>query len=519
VLRSTVFNVRDEFDAAKPQSLQQHKIVRKMSIRATTQSGKSGASPADGLRRETPRNVGIDAAEVLAFLDEIEARGLELHSFMLHRNGAVAAEGWWWPYLPERSYIMHSLAKSFLACAVGLALDEGLFHLDDKVISFFPEYLPESVDDKLAAMTVEDLLTMRSGHGEETSGAIWRSIGTSWISEFFKIPLPYAPGTKFVYTSAASYMLSAILFKVTGETLHAYLKPRLFDPLGISGETWDVGPDGINPGGNGLSCKTADILKLGILHVQLGVWDGKRILSESWVLEATRSHGGNNYGYHWVTGPDGDYRAIGLFVQMTIVFPRHGAVIAMTAGIDQSATLLPILYRHFPVAFKDWPIKDAAADARLKDRLEGVAAPHTMVSAPSALPARISGLAYRMPANPQGIVTVRFEFTANRCTFHLSDANGEHAIEMGLGDFIETRASMPGRDLHHGYVLNDALVVAGARWRDAATLEMTWIFVQSAFWDTIVCRFEGREITLDRCVNVNSKALNHPTLKGTAAGG
>lgn len=489
-----------------------------MSIRATTHSGESGASFADELRRAAPRNLGIDAAEVLAFLDEVEARGLELHSFMLHRHGAVAAEGWWWPYRPELPYIMHSLAKSFLACAVGLALDEGLVHLDDKVISFFPEYLPTKVDDRLAAMTVEDLLTMRSGHGEETSGAIWRSIGTSWISEFFKIPLLHAPGTKFVYTSAASYMLSAILFKVTGQTLHEYLKPRLFDPLGINGETWDVGPDGINPGGNGLSCKTADILKLGILHAQLGLWEDQRILSESWVLEATRSHGGNNYGYHWVTGPDGDYRAIGLFVQMTIVFPKHGAVIAVTAGIDQSATLLPILYRHFPAAFKDGALKDAAADARLKDRLEGAAAPQTIVSAPSTLPARISGVDYRMSANPQGITSVRFDFADSRCTFHLSDTNGEHAIEMGLSDFIETRASMPGRDLHHGYKLTDTLVAAGARWRDATTLEMTWIFVQSAFRDTIVCRFEGNEITLDRSVNVNSKALSHPTLKGRAAG-
>ncbi len=490
-----------------------------MSIPAATQSGEGGVSPADGLKRAAPRSVGIDATEVLAFLGEVEARGLELHSFMLHRAGAVAAEGWWWPYRPERPYIMHSLAKSFLACAVGFALDEGLLRLDDKVISFFPEYLPETVDERLAAMTVEDLLTMRSGHGEETSGAIWRGIGTSWISEFFRIPLVHTPGTKFVYTSAASYMLSAILFKVTGQTLHAYLKPRLFDPLGIGDETWDVGPDGINPGGNGLSCKTADILKLGVLHAQLGMWEGKRILSESWVLEATRSHGGNAYGYHWVTGPDGDYRAIGLFVQMTIVFPKHGAVIAMTAGIDQSATLLPILYRHFPAAFKDQPLKDAAADARLEDKLESAATPHTIVSAPSALPARISGLIYRTAANPQGITSVRFDFTASRCTFYLSDADGEHAIEMGLNDFIETRASMPGRDLHHGYVLNDALVVTGARWRDATTLEMTWIFVQSAFRDTIVCRFKGHEVTLDRSVNVNSKALSHPTLKGSAAGG
>jgi hypothetical protein len=105
-----------------------------MSIPAATQSAESSVSPADGLKRAAPHSLGIDSAEVLAFLDEIEARGLELHSFMLHRGGAVAAEGWWWPYRPERPYIMHSLAKSFLACAVGLALDEGLLLLDDKFV-------------------------------------------------------------------------------------------------------------------------------------------------------------------------------------------------------------------------------------------------------------------------------------------------------------------------------------------------------------------------------------------------
>jgi len=139
------------------------------------------------------------------------------------------------------------------------------------------------VDEKLAAMTVEDLLTMRTGHAGETSGAIWRGINASWIEEFFKIPVVHPPGAVYVYTSAASYMLSAIITRTTGETLHDYLKSRLLQPLGITGEHWDIGPDGINPGGNGLTCKTADILKFGVLHAQKGLWNGQRLLPESWV--------------------------------------------------------------------------------------------------------------------------------------------------------------------------------------------------------------------------------------------
>ena len=105
-------------------------------------------------------------------------------------------------------------------------------------------------------MTVEDLLTMRTGHASMTSGSVWRPIKTSWVAEFFKIPVVYQPGTKWVYTSAATYLLSAIVTKTTGQPVADYLKPRLFDPLDISGYQWPVGPENISPGANGLSWKT-----------------------------------------------------------------------------------------------------------------------------------------------------------------------------------------------------------------------------------------------------------------------
>jgi CubicO group peptidase (beta-lactamase class C family) len=110
--------------------------------------------PADGLPRATPESVGIDSAAILAFLDDIEANGFELHSFMLWRHGYVVAEGWWSPYRADRIHMMHSLTKSVTGCAVGLAIAEGHFKLDDKVVSFFPEQLPSTVSDNLAAMTI-----------------------------------------------------------------------------------------------------------------------------------------------------------------------------------------------------------------------------------------------------------------------------------------------------------------------------------------------------------------------------
>ncbi len=488
------------------------------------------AQQADGLTRADPSAAGVDADAVVAFLNDVEAAGLDLHAFMLHRNGKVVAEGWRWPYRADRPRNLHSVVKSFTACAIGLALEEGLFKLDDKVVSFFPEVevVAESDQAWLTAMTMEDLLTMRVGHAGETSGAEWRSLTTSWIAEFFKIPIVQEPGTAFMYTSAASYMLSAILSRAAGVTLHEYLKPRIFEPMGIEGETWDIGPDGINPGGNGLIARTADLLKLGVLHAQNGVWEGRRLLPARWVETATTAHGEPvKYGYHWWTRPDGSYSAIGKFVQMTTVFPLHGATLAVTGAIKGSAKLFPHIDRHFPAAFRDHIEDGIAADARLKSRLTAWQSP----DAPAAWKAPYeragadtnaactSGQTQRfhMYPNPHGVSELQFEFADETCVFRLTDTRGEHIVVAGLGRWLEGRTNMPGSDLHHGYEFDNSPVVARACWLDNTRLQMTWIFPETAFRDTAICEFSGETVTFKREVNINGGALHHDDLTGSLA--
>ena len=477
--------------------------------------------------------MGVDADAIVAFLDAVEAAELDLHSLMIHRNGKVVVEAWRWPYRADRPRNLHSVAKSFTACAIGLALEEKRFSLDDKVVSFFPDALPAVVGDWLAALTLEDLLTMRVGHGGETSGAQWRTLGTSWMEAFFRIPIVEQPGGSFLYTSAASYMLSAVLSRVTGETLHDYLKPRLIEPLGITGETWDIGPDGINPGGNGLTAKTVDLLKLGILHAQNGVWEGKRLLPEHWVATATRAHvESGRYGYHWWTRPDGMYSAIGKFVQMALVFPAHGVTLAVTGAIKGSGRLMPYIDRYFPAAFRevfrDGPIAGPAADARLKARLvewqredAPVAwkAPYLLADPVGhrggATRARSEKRRFTMQPNAQGIEALQLAFGERECTLRLTDADGEHAIVAGFDRWIEGANEMPGRDLHHGYRLLGSPVVARACWLDAARLQMTWIFAETAFRDTVICEFAGQQVVFKRAVNINSGALSHDDVTGT----
>src|SRR5581483_7089556 len=171
---------------------------------------------------------------------------------MLVRHGYVVAEGWWAPYHAEAPHALYSLSKSFTSTAVGLAVAEGKLSLDDPVLQFFPEDAPTEPGANLKAMRLSDLLRMSTGHQSEPP----RTASQSWVKSFLAHPVPCKPGTHFLYNTSATYLLSAAGQKATGQTVLDYLKPRLFDPLGIDGPTWEASPQGISAGGFGLSIRT-----------------------------------------------------------------------------------------------------------------------------------------------------------------------------------------------------------------------------------------------------------------------
>ena len=467
--------------------------------------------PKDGLLRSTPEAQGVSSAATMDFLDEVERNAYEMHGFMLWRSGHVVAEGWWEPYGPERIHMTHSLTKSVTASAVGMAIAEGRFKLDDKVVSFFPEHLPADVSANLAAMTVRDLLTMRTGHEKMTSGSVWRPIKTSWIAEFFKIPVKFEPGTKFVYTSAATYMLSAIITKTTGQSTADYLKTRFFEPLGISGHEWDVGPEGISPGANGLSWKTVDALKLGILHAQHGQWNGKQLLPAEWVKAVQQPHTPGQYGYQWWLGPNGVYLADGLFGQYSMVFPEHNAVIAMNCANPSGAGFLAkAVYKHFPKAFET--AGKSTANSKLPSRLKQLQLLPAPRATHSPLAETISGRKYEFADNAEKISAVKFDFSEGQCRFTLEDDRGTHVVQCGIGKAVEGSTTITGNKLHHEYQPDNMRVVATGEWTDARTFEMTWTFVESAFRDKVVCRFNGPYVRIARSVNVNSSTTSLPEI-------
>ncbi|MEI8016772.1 MAG: serine hydrolase [Schlesneria sp.] len=334
------------------------------------------------LPRSTPEEQGVSSSGILAFIEAVDKDVESLNSFMMLRHGKVVAEGWWSPYNPQAPHSLYSLSKSFTSTAVGLAISEGKLSVDDPVLKFFPDEAPSEPSNNLKSMRVSDLLRMATGQQTEPP----RTPEVAWVKTFLDHPVPFKPGTHFLYNTSATYMQSAIVQKVTGITVLDYLRPRLFEPLGIDNPTWEVSPQGISTGGYGLSIRTEDIAKFGQLYLQKGVWQGKQLVPKEWIDEATArqvSNGSNpssdwdqGYGYQFWRCRHGAYRGDGAFGQYCIVLPQQDTVIAITSGLKDMQNVMNLVWDKLLPAIKSTPLTaDLEIQTRLIQRLKSLTLP------------------------------------------------------------------------------------------------------------------------------------------------
>lgn len=331
-------------------------------------------------RGEAPEKVKKGAE---AFLAAAAKAGMDVHSMMVLQHGKVIFEQWMSQGHPDSLHILNSLSKFFTATAVGLAINEGKLSLDDKLISFFPDQLPDTVSENLAAITIRDMLMMNSGHDPEPIAAlsdttiVKHADQVDWAEFFLSHPVPYKPGTHFCYNTLGTYMLSAVVQKVTGEKVINFLYPRLFRPLGITGAVWQESPQGINTGGFGLYLKTEDIAKMGQLFLQKGMWNGEQIIPAAWVAEATSKQGPSynltgdpkedaklkkeaqksdwmqGYCYQMWQCRHNVFRADGANGQYLIFVPESDAVIAITSHIPEMQAPLDLVWKYMLPALKE----------------------------------------------------------------------------------------------------------------------------------------------------------------------
>ncbi|WP_036717490.1 serine hydrolase [Paenibacillus sp. JCM 10914] len=468
------------------------------------------------LPRSTPEQQGISSEAIEHFIRAIQDKEMELHSFMLLRHGQVVAEAWWDPYQAARPHMLFSLSKSFTSTAIGQLAEEGRISVDDHVIAFFPEEAPQEPCVNLAAMTIRDLLMMGTGHAVEPPLQT-----ENWVSDFLNHPVEHEPGTHFVYNSAATYMLSAILQKVTGETLLDYLQPRLLEPLGIDGATWESCPKGIHAGGWGLSIRTEDIAKFGQLYLQLGEWGGRQLVPAAWIKEATSIQIANGpadstsdwtegYGYQFWMCRHGAYRGDGAFGQYCIVHPELDAVIAITSGLGDMQEPLNQVWRHLLPAMgpEERPANDEA-QASLARLLEGLQLTPPQHSLSSPLESEVAGIIYDLEENEDGLHTFSVRFTEEGAVLNVS---GKHTnfddVSMGRNEWV------------HGAVRfdtpEDNAACSSMTWRDEQTLILTIRLIETPFYQTAECTFGENSVHLSVWMNESFQGRVTKEIQGKA---
>lgn len=313
------------------------------------------------LERRTPESQGIASSWLSGLVEELsEAKQTDIHHLMVLRNGYVICECDYAPYKKGMWHTSYSMCKSITGMAIGLLVEEGRLHLDERICNIFGRRTNILGLLRKKDITVENLLTMTSGVSFNESGSV---TGNDWVKSYLESAVHGTPGAVFEYNSMNTYMLSAIVTEIVGETMFDYLKPRLFEPLGIERIYWETCPKGITKGGWGLFIRPEDAAKLGQLYLQKGKWNGRQIIPEQWVVTSTEKKvdtpeemGGLGYGYQlWMRKRPGSYIFNGMLGQNVAVYPDINVVVVVNAGSDeifQTCVLMDMIGKYFETDFQ-----------------------------------------------------------------------------------------------------------------------------------------------------------------------
>ncbi len=492
------------------------------------------------LVRSTPESQGVSSKGIIDFLNAIDTGKVEFHSFMFLRHGKVIAEGWWEPYSPVSKHIMYSASKTFTATGIGLAISENRLKLTDKVVSFFPASVPDTLSEFMKEMTVRDLLMMSTGQDAEPR----RGQNDDWIRSFLLKAPTDKPGSIFRYNNTASFMLSSIVQQVSGETLYEYLQPRIFKPLGMRGIDWDLSPQGINLGMIGLRLHTEDMAKFGQLLLQKGKWNGKQLIPDKWVSEATSfkidSRGGNEkipadvndwfqgYCYQMWRGRHNSVRLDGMAGQFVILLPDQDAVVVLTANAQNTQREMDLVWEYLLPSIKGE--SQLSEDNEAYDRLQRMSSslyisPSLSKSVTSSFESRISGKPIVFGENNYGIKEMVLSFNPDYCLVTYKKDSGTQSIKAGKDSWQysdtyllsllsgQRPPSLKSRDANYSILQPVIKTAASYSWTDESTLELTARFVEESIGgEGVIFRFADKNGNLD--VSLERKSARGVGMRG-----
>ena len=433
------------------------------------------------LSSASPESRGVPSEAIISFMEELERNNLNMHNFMLVRNGNVLAECYWPYFNADKKHRMYSVSKSFTSVAIGMMIDEGRITLDDKVADFFPEYQPATPHPYILQATVRDLLMMAT-FNISTS---YNNLDLDWVATFFQDDREkHEPGTRFSYDTAATVVLCAIIEKLNGKPMLDYMRP-VFDEIGVSKDIWCVqSPDGRSWTGSGILCTTRDFARFGLLCLNRGKWNGKQLISRKYMEEATSSqidNGGSEgselrfgYGYQFWCLRDGGFACNGMGSQLALCLPGKDLMLITTGDNQAIANGTELVIKaFFNLAGKIEKTKlpeNRETQQLLAEKIATVSTPLPSGSTTSASAAKYSGVRYELADKNMEIKWMSVDVTPEHCVLHYENNAGEHSITLGMGKYYFQKfpekyygARIGTKDTYYD-------TIAAGAWQDENTL-------------------------------------------------
>lgn len=481
----------------------------------------------------SPESVGIPSEAVGRFLKKLEEDGLCMHSVLMLRHGKLAVEAYWKPFDKTSMHRMYSTSKSFVSVAIGILIGEGKLRLDDRVASFFPEKVPDDLHPWILRTTVRDLLMMASPHDFNT----YSDKDPDWVDTFFQTPPSHLPGTIFSYNTSATVMLLVIIRQITGLEFLEYLRPRLFEPLGISEDIWCVEtPCGHEWGGSGVICTSRDLMKFALVCLNHGRCGESQLIPEDYITAATSRQIDNyvensdaesqfGYGYQFWRTRNNGFACYGMGSQLAICLPDQDFILVTTADTQALSTGVSQIFRtlwseiHPYLVSGDSLQENPVAKEMLQRQIDTLSLLAVQGESYSPVSEAIHGKIFQMIKNDMGIESLRFLFAqdtndpaddevseqhkqecktgnpvlhASQGYLHYENRTGKHTLQFGFGHHV--RQEFPevnyygkriGTPLGRGYdcqasagwVLENSLLVVCCLTDDYfGTLKMNFVF-------------------------------------------
>jgi len=407
--------------------------------------------------RITPEEAGISSDKIIKFIDRIEKRDAIMHSLLIMRHGKILTENYWAPFDENFCHRMYSQTKSYTAIAIGLLIEEGKLSLDDKLVDVFPEY--KGTHSYLDLQTIRNLLTMNTV-GNPVNWFYDTKTPSRLDIYFNERDRCHPAGTIWEYDSAGSQVLCEIVEKLSGKPMLDYLKEKLFDHMGTfkTAEILKV-RNGASWGDSALLCTTRDMASFGQLLMNGGVWEGKRLMNEGYIKEATSkqvdnrsswrkgtySHG---YGYQiWRTEQNG-FGFLGMGDEITICLPDHDLVFVCTAdhqGTDNKIRTC-LVNAFFDIIVdnisKDPLPEDKAALERLNKRTENLVLYSEKGPEDSPFRKELDGVTYECAKNRMGITEFSFNFNEDGTegVFCYTNDQGKKEIPFGVNHNVSVNS-------------------------------------------------------------------------------